>query len=128
MTSWARILKDYSVRQVIFEVKNYSEPLSADEYRQMASYLCDNYGKLGFIINRSQDWTLQRGSELDWAKELYDKHDKLVIKINGRFLANLLSKLRSPQKHDVVDDALNGLLDTYERRYFSQLSGRRVGR
>ena len=34
---WKRIKEDYSVRQVIFEVKNYSKDLGRDEFRQMLS-------------------------------------------------------------------------------------------
>lgn len=118
--AWKRILQDYDSRQVIFEVKNYQENLGRDEYRQMLSYLSNSYGKLGFIITRSEKIELEKGQELDWMKEMYFNHDKcLIIKLSGRFLQNLLSKLRNPQKHDAADDAIDGLLDMYERRYLS---------
>jgi hypothetical protein len=114
---WNRIREDYGTRQVIFEVKNYVD-LTADEYRQVNSYLCNEYGKLAFIITRCSDNNLKKGRELDWAQELYFNHDKkVVIKLSEHYLVKHLSKLRSPQKHDAANIELNKLIDTYIRRY-----------
>jgi hypothetical protein len=63
--AWQRVHADYGSRQVIFEVKNFSMPLEPKEYRQMLSYLTGEYGRLGFIINRSDTADLTKGSELD---------------------------------------------------------------
>ncbi|MCD4779821.1 MAG: ATP-binding protein [Candidatus Omnitrophica bacterium] len=118
--AWRRILNDFKVRQVIFEIKNYSKDLSGDEYRQMLSYLTNGYGKLGFIVKRGSDETLRKGKELRWAKEIYDKHDKrIVVKLTDSFIVRCLSKLRNPQKHDAPDKQLSSLLDNYQRRYLS---------
>ncbi|OGS75507.1 MAG: hypothetical protein A2Z94_00820 [Gallionellales bacterium GWA2_55_18] len=113
---WRRIYEDYTSRQVIFEVKNYIG-LSSGEYRQMLSYLTKEYGKVGFIINRDEETNLAKEKELDWMREMYKSHDVLIIKLTAKFLCNLLSKLRSPQKHDAPDKALNALLDLYLRTY-----------
>lgn len=114
---WKRIYDDYKTRHVIFEVKNYTE-LGQDEYRQMNSYLCNEYGSLGFIITRAHDNNLEKGKELDWAQELYfNQNKKIVIKLSERYLTKHLSKLRSPQKHDAVNIELNKLIDTYLRSY-----------
>jgi hypothetical protein len=114
---WKRILTDYGSRQVVFEIKNY-EDLSADEYRQMNTYLSNDYGRLGFIITRSQNNNLEKGRELDWAQELYFNHGKkVVVKLSERYIIKHLSKLRSPQKHDAANIELNKLLDTYIRQY-----------
>ncbi|AKH21147.1 P-loop ATPase, Sll1717 family [Sedimenticola thiotaurini] len=114
---WKRIHSDYGTRQVVFEIKNYSD-LSANEYRQMNTYLANDYGRLGFIITRAQDNNLEKGKELDWARELYFNHDKkIVIKLSEKYLLKHLSKLRSPQKHDAANKELNKLIDTYVRRY-----------
>jgi Cdc6-like AAA superfamily ATPase len=107
---WARILKDYDARQVIFEIKNYKD-LGANEYRQVNSYLVKEYGRMAFIINRDHTETLEKHKELTWAKELYDNHGKIVIKIPAKFLERHLSKMRSPQKHDEVNKQLNKLID-----------------
>ncbi|MEN8131999.1 MAG: ATP-binding protein [Pseudomonadota bacterium] len=115
---WRRVYEDYGVRQVIFEVKNY-KGIGDDEYRQMLSYLTGEYGKLGFIINRDNDTNLEKGRELDWMREMYNYHNVLIVKLTGKYLTKLLSKLRNPQKHDVPDRSLNGLLDTYTRLYIS---------
>ena len=114
---WRRILDDYGTRQVIFEIKNYVD-LSADEYRQMNTYLANDHGRLGFIITRSKDNNLEKGKELDWAQELYFNHGKkIVIKLSEHYLTKYLSKLRSPQKHDAANIELNKLIDTYIRQY-----------
>nr|WED67601.1 ATP-binding protein [Pectobacterium colocasium] len=52
--AWARIEKDYKVRQVVFEAKNFSS-IGRDEYRQMSTYLHNMYGKLGFIVTRDSE-------------------------------------------------------------------------
>lgn len=115
--AFTRIHNDYKSRQVIFEVKNYRD-VGREEYRQMLSYLHDKYGDLGFIVTRDEDENLQAGKELDWVREIYGSHKKLVVRITAKFLQKLLGKLRSPEKHDAVDKAVNSLLDQYERRYF----------
>ncbi|WP_310446159.1 P-loop ATPase, Sll1717 family [Thiobacillus sp.] len=111
-----RIHADYGSRQIIFEVKNLKD-IGRDEHRQMLSYLHDKYGNLGFIVTRDEDENLHTGKELDWVREIYTNHKKLIIRLNAKFFQRLLGKLRSPEKHDVVDKSLNTLLDKYERNY-----------
>lgn len=115
---WKRIHADYGARQVIFEIKN-QEGLGPDEYRQMLSYLTGEYGRVGFIITRDKSIDLAKGSpELTWADEMYHKHERLIIKLTDGFLCDVLSKLRSPHKHNHGDLLLNKLVDRYVRLYF----------
>lgn len=114
---WRRVLKDYNSRQIIFEIKNYRD-LGASEYRQLHSYLCNDYGTFAFIITRAMNNNLEKGRELNWARELYTDHKKVVIKLSAKFLEKHLKKLRNPQKHDALEKELNSLLDTYVRTYF----------
>nr|UKE82385.1 hypothetical protein KXZ65_12855 [Pectobacterium sp. PL152] len=116
--AWARIEKDYKVRQVVFEAKNFSS-IGRDEYRQMSTYLHNMYGKFGFIVTRDSEESLRAGAELDWVREIYNNEQKLIIRLSYKFFTRLLGKLRSPEKHDAVDSALNSILDTYERSYLS---------
>tara|TARA_R110001592_G_scaffold167023_4_gene402313 strand:- start:125 stop:2185 length:2061 start_codon:yes stop_codon:yes gene_type:complete len=118
---WSRALRDYGARQVVFEIKNYQN-MGAQEYRQLNSYLCNDYGTIAFIVNRSLNNNLEKGRELNWARELYSDHKKVVIKLSFKFLEKHLKKIRNPQKHDAVDIELNSLLDTYVRMYFPQKS------
>lgn len=122
--AFKRIHSDYQSRQVIFEIKNYKD-IGPDEYRQMLSYLQNQYGNCGFIVTRDDDENLQAGKELDWVREIYNGHKKLIIRITAKFLQKLLGKLRSPEKHDAVDKAINSLLDQYERRYLGNQSTKR---
>lgn len=114
---WARVLKDYQTRQVIFEIKNYKD-LTSNEYRQLHSYLCKDYGSLAFIVTRAVNNNLEKGKELNWTRELYSEHKKVVIKLSVKFIEKHLKKIRNPQKHDALDKELNSLLDTYVRKYF----------
>ncbi len=90
----------------------------------MLSYLCHEYGKLGFIITRDADESLRKEKELPWLKEMYYTHNVMIIKLTATWLMKYLSKARSPQKHDAADVALGGLLDRYCRNYLA-MGGRR---
>ena len=114
---WQRILNDYKTRQVIFEVKNYAK-IGVDEFRQVFGYLGREYGELAFIICRDVELGLRRGAELDAFREFYSK-GKLIIKFPAQQLVTILSKLRSPEKVDAGDLAVERLLDTYVRMYAS---------
>jgi hypothetical protein len=116
--AWSRIEKDYGVRQVIFDAKNFKS-VGRDEYRQMATYLTGPYGCLGFIVTRDDEEALRAGSELDWVREMYHTEKKLIVRLSYKFFQRLLGKLRNPEKHDTVDGALSSLLDMYERNYLS---------
>jgi hypothetical protein len=120
-SAFKRIHADYGARQIIFEVKNFKD-IGRDEHRQMLSYLHNQYGSVGFIVTRDEDENLHVGRELDWVREIYTSHKKLVVRLNAKFFQRLLGKLRSPEKHDVVDKSLNALLDKYERRYLNVMS------
>lgn len=122
-SAWSRIEKDYPVRQVVFDAKNY-QSVGRDEYRQMSTYLNGPYGRLGFLVTRDADESMRAGAELDWVREIYNTENKLIIRLSYKFFLRLLGKLRNPKKHDAVDLALAGLLDTYERRYLSLQSSR----
>lgn len=61
---------------------------------------------------------------MDWCKEIYNEQKKLIIKLNAKFLASMLSKMRAPEKYDVVDKNFAKILDAYERNYLSQKSNR----
>jgi len=114
---WRRVLQDYGTRQVIFEVKNY-EHIGVDEFRQVYGYLGKEYGRLGFIVCRDVDAGLRRGAELDAFREFYNK-DCVIIKFPASQFVTILSKLRSPEKIDAGELALDRLLDTYVRLYAS---------
>ncbi|NNM84437.1 MAG: ATP-binding protein [Phycisphaerales bacterium] len=126
---WRRVLNDYDSRQVLFEVKNYQNPTQGD-FRQIATYMTAPYGRIAFLVTRDADLNPRKGLELDWIRELYytQQNRLLVVKLTGKFLSNLLSKLRNPQKHDPAEHAINGLLDTYERNYLGLPSTRKQKR
>lgn len=114
---WKRILEDYKTRQVIFEVKNY-EGIGVDEFRQVFGYLGKEYGNFALIVCRDHDAGLRKGAELDAFREFYNK-GAMIIKFPASQLVTILSKLRSPEKFDAGELAIERLLDTYVRLYAS---------
>ena len=115
-SAWSRIYQDYGTRQVVFEIKNYVG-LKAADYQQVQSYLSGEYGQLGFVVTRDESIDLLKGKDVDWVRQMYSNHNVLIIKLTGKHLSKLLDKLRNPQKHDAVNNALHKLLDTYTRLY-----------
>lgn len=114
---WRRVREDYSSRQVVFEVKNYSS-LRPDDFRQALSYSCDSYGRFIIIVNRNEN---EGVSETDrgWIKEMWDKHQVLIFLLPAIILSRCVGKLRSGKRFDYADDQLNKRLDTFLRSYLS---------
>lgn len=115
---WKRMREDYGTRQVTFEIKNYVGIAAAD-FQQISSYLHGEYGRIGFVVTRDETVDLYAGRDVEWVRDIYLAQQKLVIKLTGKYLVKLLYKLRNPQKHDTVNNALHQLLDTYTRLYLA---------
>lgn len=122
---WNRVIQDYASRQVVFEVKNFCD-MTRQEFRQMLSYLSQDYGNIGFIITRGDDVNLKKDKELAWVRELRNQHAKTVVILPAKFLIGLLYKVRNPAKHDAGEEALDKLLDTYVRTYFGETAPRKA--
>ena len=121
---WKRVYDDYRCRQVVFEVKNKTT-LEAKDFHQVTSYMGGDYGSIAFIITREESIDLRKGLDLDTIREFYTRDRKLVVKLTGKYFCRLLHKLKTPTKHDVVNDALHKVLDSYVRRYMRSSSSRR---
>ncbi len=113
---WLRVLHDYQTRQVVFEIKNY-EGIGVEEYRQIAGYLNNEYGRFAIVITRDAKVELHKGGDLDAFKEFYDGQKKLIVKLTAGYLVDVLGKIRNPQKRDVADHQLDRLVDLYIRLY-----------
>ena len=86
----------------------------------MTTYLTGEYGNAGFIITRADDENLLSDRELPWMREIVSGQRKLIVKLTGAFLRRILSKLRSPQRHDEADIQLDKLFDRYTRNYLGE--------
>ena len=115
---WRRVYEDYGTRQVAFEVKNY-KGLKAADYQQIQSYLSGDYGRIAFVVTRDDSIDLYANKDVEWVREIYSAHKVLIVKLTGKYLSKLLHKLRYPQKHDDVNNAIHKLLDTYTRLYIA---------
>ena len=112
---WKRVLDDYKCRQVVFEAKNFSS-LGADDWRQALAYSGRQYGKLVFIVHRTDAEGLD-ARERGWVKEIFDQHGVLVLTLPTGLLMRCLKKVRNPERHDYADEQLKRRLDTFERKY-----------
>lgn len=118
--SWTRIMEDYHARQVTFVPVN-QQAVPRQVFQDAASALTGPNGKIVFLVTRDESTEMRKDGELAWVKEIYASHGVLVVKLTGRFLSNLLGKLRNPQKHDAVERAVNGTLDIYTRSYMKNV-------
>jgi len=126
---WKRINEDYGTRCVIFEVKNFAD-LKPEHYRQLSSYLVDNYGNIGFIVYRSDRKEPCNDNELVWIREMYWRQEpkKLLVLLSHKHLVSYLEKIRNPQKHNAVDKNLAGILDSYHDLYLTERAGSKKSR
>lgn len=114
---WKRVYEDYGCRQVVFEVKNKTE-LEVSDFRQAASYLGGDRGRIVFIITREDRIELtKKGGDLERVRDIYGQQGNLVVKLTGKYLCRLLGRLKNVSKHDVVNDAVHKILDDYMRFY-----------
>ncbi|MCY4259572.1 MAG: hypothetical protein OXC91_04840 [Rhodobacteraceae bacterium] len=113
---WGRVLNDYHSRQVVFEVKN-KDDFDSNDIRQLAAYLTNGAGSIGFLVTRGGTENLERGAELDQIRDAWTNERKLILKIPCALLSKLLGRLEQTSRHDKVDNFLNSLLDRYERCY-----------
>lgn len=114
---WRRLLAEYRVEQVIFEVKNYERP-TIEDFAQLLSYSGKPYGKAGFFITRGDQNELKKNStELNQIQHLWNQHRYLAIILPSEWFARVLAKLRNPAKNDYGNDQLDKLIDLYQRSY-----------
>jgi hypothetical protein len=108
---------DYGVRDIVFEVKNFSE-MKIDNYRQALSYSGKNYGKFIVLVNRSPLEHLST-TEQGWLKEFWFQHEVMIFSLPAPFLSRCISKLRTRERFDYVEDKLEKRLNQYKRSYLS---------
>lgn len=114
---WKRVNVDYKSRQIVFEVKNFSD-LEQDVFRQALSYSGERYGKIIFVIYRKENEGLS-DIERGWVQEYWHSHKLIVFLLPATMLSRFISKLRTKGRFDYADSQLNKRLDIYERSYIA---------
>lgn len=114
---WKRIYDVYSTKQVVFRINN-NEVIEVEDYQHVQSSLNGGNGKLAFIVTRDNSVDLYANKDIEWVRDIYRKDNTVVIKLTAKYLCKLLHKLRNPQKHDGVNNAMHAILDTYVNLYF----------
>lgn len=112
---WKRVLDDFGSRQIVVEVKNYSE-LTADDFRQVADYATGAYGKFVLVITRASSEAVGE-TERDWIRKTWKDRDRLVFIVGAEQLAKCIRKLRNVNRFDYPENVLNKRLDRFQRWY-----------
>ncbi len=121
---WRRILEDYKSRQVVFEIKNYSE-LSIEDIRQSLSYSGREYGQMVFLVYRGENEGVSE-RERAWLQEMYGQHQFLPFLLPARLLQRFISKYRGKARPDYWQGVMEKRLDTHLRRWVNTKSGRQL--
>ena len=114
---WRRILDDYQSRQVVFEVKNYTD-LKPEDYRQAISYMTNEYGRFLILVCRSGSEAVGK-TEQGWLKTMYHEHEKVILTIPATLLSRCIRKVRNPQRRSYSEEQLSKRLDVFLRSYLS---------
>jgi len=120
---WRRIFEDYKSRQVVFEIKNYSE-LTIEDIRQALSYSGREYGQIAFLLYRAENEGANE-RERAWLQEMYAHHQFLPFLFPARLLQRFISKYRGKARPDYWQGAMEKRLDTHLRNWVNTKSGRR---
>ena len=121
---WRRIYEDYKSRQVVFEIKNYSE-LTLEDIRQSFSYSGREYGQIVFLLYRGENEGISE-QERAWLQEMYGQHQFLPFFLPARVLQRFISKYRGKARPDYWQAVMEKRLDTHLRRWVNTKSGRRL--
>ncbi len=121
---WRQVYEDYGARQVVFEIKNYRD-IGPDDYRQTMSYGGREYGRITFMVYRSEAEDLDplTDNERRWVRELYySRNEHLLVLVPVRMLRSCLLQQRKRYRPDYPDKRFSKLVDRYIRRYVQQAS------
>lgn len=119
--AWRRIAEEFNTRTVLFEIWNRID-LTHDDYRKLAHRLTGKHGNLGFLVCRGNKEDLTADGDLTIVRQLWKEHGRLVIKLTDGFFSRILSKLRTPKRHDEPDQQIGKLVDRYKKLYIPELA------
>jgi hypothetical protein len=112
---WHRVLLEYYSRQVVFEIKNYSE-LAFDDVHQ--SLLCSGRecGRFVVIVYRAENEGATE-KEKGWLQETYAQRNVLPFLLPASMLKRFVSKYRGRNRRDYWEGHMAKRLDTHLRSY-----------
>jgi len=85
---WKEIRTDYSARNIVFEFKNYCEPIGKDQLIQISNYLKKKtYGRFAVVFCRKG---LSKNGEEE-QKELLRDDDKMIIVLSDQEVKDLIN-------------------------------------
>jgi len=116
---WDELQDDAETEGLAFFIKNHCN-LQRAEYEEIAHEMATVGTALGFVVTRDERCEVRAGAELDWIRDTHRESGRHVLKINDRFLWNILSKMRNPDRLDAGKEQLGKLLKTYSRQYLAR--------
>ena len=112
-----RIWSNYGVQHLIFEVKNKRE-IEKSDIVQTSDYLTAGYGRLGFVIYRSDALTLDPVG--GWRfREILKAHNKVIIELTTGMLCAMLRRFAT-RNGPLFDTSLCKLLNDYEHKHWNE--------
>lgn len=112
-----RIWGNYGVQHLIFEVKNKSD-IDKRDIVQTSDYLTALYGRLGFVIHRSDALALSETGAWRF-REILRAHGKAVIELTTEMLCSMLGNFAIGHGR-VFDSRLCQLLNEYEHKHSNE--------
>jgi len=99
---WSEVRTDYGVRNVIFEFKNYVEPIGKNQIVSTSNYLKKKaYGRFAIIFSRKG--LSNPNGELEQLEQLRDS-DKMIIVLDDKDLIELITyKKRGKKPEEILE-------------------------
>ncbi|WP_441288004.1 P-loop ATPase, Sll1717 family [Sorangium sp. KYC3313] len=119
---WHRVLLEYSSREVVFEIRNYSD-LSIDDVHQALSCSGRDYGRFVVIVYRTENEGATE-KERSWLQEVYTQRNVLPFLLPASMLKRFVSKYRGRSRRDYWESHMMKRLDTHLRNYIGVKSPR----
>lgn len=108
---WRRVLQEFGANNILFELKNLSEPITKGEVEQVRTYISNNpkrIGRFGILISRYPP----SESALTARLKAYEKPPEcLILMLDDTLLINMI---RAKEQADAPESVLEDLKEEFE--------------
>jgi len=113
-----RINHGFGVQHLVFEIKNKKQ-IKKQDVVQTAAYLNDSYGRLGFVIYRSDALVLDPIGAWRF-RSIALVHRKHIVELTTGKIVEMLRGFSTSGNSYLFDLSLRKLLDIYEHNYINE--------
>jgi hypothetical protein len=109
--AWGLLLAEHDARMVLFEFKNYTDPVGKDEVNQTRNYLTRPMGRLAVIVARNG---YEPGAYIK-RNTVFSEDNKVIVLLTSDDLTEMLDmKERGEDPADLLVDAIERFYIEYE--------------